>query len=97
MAGNIHETSSNIQAKVRILIDRHKLLLKEMDESRHRIAQLTADIEARDKQIERMEMEIDYLKIATTIAPARADVEKSRALIAELVREIDRCINDLTQ
>jgi len=97
MAGNIQETYDNIKAKVRILIDRHKLLLEEQEESKRRIARLTADLEARDKLIERMRMEIDYLKIATTIAPARADVEKSRALISGLVREINLCIDDLTQ
>ena len=35
--------------------------------------------------------------MATTIAPERKDVERTRALLASLVREIDKCIADLKE
>ena len=44
---------------------------------------------------ERLRSQVDYLKMAAIVAPEREDVERTRALLSNLVREIDKCIADL--
>ena len=47
------------------------------------------------EQNRRLQAEVEFLKVATTISPDRADVEATRATLSRLVREIDKCITEL--
>ncbi len=62
-----------------------------------RVAELEAELENSRKLAGKLQQEVEFLKIATTIAPERKDVEQTRALLAELIREIDKCIADLKE
>ena len=97
MAGSLQETIQNLKAKAAIILDRHDLLVKENEAARERIQQLEATILTLRKEVERLTLETEYLKVATTIAPTGADIARSRAILTELVREIDKCITDLNE
>lgn len=97
MAGNLQETIESIKAKVRVVIDRQALLLKEKEEVEARVLMLEEVIDQQRKEIERLRLETEYLKIASTLSPSRDDVEHTRAILSGLVREIDKCITDLTE
>ena len=53
-------------------------------------------VERQSREIADLRHQVEYLKVATSIAPSREAVEQSRAVLSELVREIDKCIADLT-
>ncbi|MDE5625187.1 MAG: hypothetical protein K2I61_02580, partial [Muribaculaceae bacterium] len=69
----------------------------ERDRALARVAELEAELESSRKLAGKLQQEVEFLKIATTIAPERKDVEQTRALLAELIREIDKCIADLKE
>ena len=97
MAGNLQETIESIKAKVRVVIDRQTLLLKEKKEVEARVLMLEEVIDQQRKEIERLRMETEYLRIGSTLSPSRDDVERTRVMLSNLVRDIDRCITDLTE
>ncbi|MDE6461687.1 MAG: hypothetical protein K2L32_02790 [Muribaculaceae bacterium] len=43
-----------------------------------------------------MKIDSEYLTVASVIAHDRAEVESARSLLAGLVRDVDRCIAELS-
>lgn len=97
MDGTLQQTIERVSTKAQVLVEKYGALLKAKEEADRRIAELEREVEEQRKSIERLTAERDYLQIATTIAPNRKTVERSRAILSGLVREIDRCIADLTE
>lgn len=95
MAGEFQQTIDRINAKSQILLKRYALIEKARAEAARRIAELEAEVDTLKKENGKLHTEVEFLKIATTIAPDRADVAATRALLTELVREIDKCITEL--
>lgn len=96
MAGNLQQTIERVNNKAKILVEKYATLLKAKEEVDMRVEQLSEQVAQMKKTIETLQSQVEYLRIATTIAPDRKDVERSRAILSGLVREIDRCIADLT-
>ena len=97
MAGNLQETLDRISKKSEILVEKYLVLVAEKKSADARIEELSTLLTARNKEIETLKQEIEYLKIATTITPNHKDVERSHAILSGLVREIDKCINELSE
>ena len=97
MAGSLQETIQNLKAKAGIILDRHALLTKEYHAACERIQELESTVLTLRKEVERLTLETEYLRIATTVAPTTADIERSRAVLSEFVREIDKCITELNE
>jgi len=97
MSGELSQTIDRIAAKASVLVERYNALLRSKREADGQIAELRQSIEEKDKLIERLKAQVEYLSIATTVVPDRGMVEQSRQKISTMIREIDRCINDLTQ
>ncbi len=96
MAGNLQQTIERVNNKAKILVEKYATLLKAKQDADMRIEQLSEQVEQMKKTIETLQSQVEYLRIATTLTPDRRDVERSRAILSGLVREIDRCIADLT-
>lgn len=97
MAGDLQQTVERLRAKMLVVSDRFAMVCAERDNALARIAELEKENARQRGQIGRLQQEVDFLRIATTIAPERKDVEQTRTLLAELVREIDKCIADLKE
>ena len=95
MAGELQQTIDRLNAKTQILVDRYALIKEQRNRAVAQIRKLEADVERLTAQNEKLRTEVEFLKIATTISPRREDVARSRALLAELMREIDKCITEL--
>ncbi|MDE5607767.1 MAG: hypothetical protein K2I64_02400 [Muribaculaceae bacterium] len=61
------------------------------------MADRDATIREQKREIERLTQQVDFLTVVSTTLPAPGDIEKSRAILSGLVREIDKCIKDLTE
>ena len=83
--------------KAKILVERYHVLLESKRQADARILEQDAMILAQKKEIESLRQQVEYLQIATNVIPDNSQTERTRTLISTLVREIDRCINDLTQ
>ena len=95
MAVELQQTVTRIAAKSRIILERYELMKRQLKADVEKIAQLEHDLERTRAENERLRTQIEYLGIAAVVAPEREDVERTRALLSSLVREIDKCIADL--
>ena len=89
MASEFQQVIDRVSAKMQILLDRYAIVNRRREEALARIADLERE------QNRRLQAEVEFLKVATTISPDRADVEATRATLSRLVREIDKCITEL--
>lgn len=97
MAENLKQTLERLRGKADILTQRYQRLLQEKQEADLCIKELTSLNKSQQDEINRLKQEVEYLKVVTTLNPDRETVEKSRAFLSGLVREIDKCIVELNQ
>lgn len=97
MPFDYHSTLESISAKSRLLLERYRMVVQARDEALARVEQLSQQLTQQQKEIEKLRTDNEYLRMASTLAPSRDDVEKARDMITTLVREIDRCIIDLKE
>lgn len=95
MAVELQQTIDRVNAKARIILERYEIMKRQRREDVERMAMLEKELEKTKAENQQLRSNVEYLKMASIIAPGREDVERTRALLAKLVREIDRCIIDL--
>lgn len=97
MAVELQQIIDRVNAKTQILLDRYALIRQRREEAEAKVAELEATLEMVRAENEDLRRQVEFLRIATTIVPDRKDVERSRSMLSELVREIDKCIADLNE
>ncbi|MCC8113233.1 MAG: hypothetical protein LUD17_08180 [Bacteroidales bacterium] len=96
MVLDLQDTLDRIVGKARVLAERYQALLKVKQELDQKVAELERQLAQRDKELQQLRQEAEYLRTAAVLAPSRDQIEATRAAISNLVREIDRCITDLS-
>ncbi len=97
MAVELQQIIDRVNAKTQILLDRYALIRQRREEAEAKVAELEATLEMLRAENEDLRRQVEFLRIAITIVPDRKDVERSRSMLSELVREIDKCIADLNE
>jgi septal ring factor EnvC (AmiA/AmiB activator) len=97
MAGDLQQRLDSLKGKAQLIIKRYALLEEENASMRQRISDLEKAIERQERELTAKDRQIEQLRMMGIIAPGREDVEKSRAFLAGLVRDIDKCINELKE
>lgn len=97
MAADLQQITSRLTTTGELLSKRVRELIAERDNARREVADRDATIREQRREIERLTQQVDFLTVVSTALPAPGDIEKSRAILSGLVREIDKCINDLTE
>lgn len=97
MASDLQQQIDRVKAKTQVLSEKYKLLAAKYDEARAEISNLKAQVLADTETIERLRVKAEYLSVASNINPSAADLQATRSLIADLIREIDRSIADLVE
>lgn len=92
---DFHEQLRRIVDKTRLLLIRNQALAEEVKRLKSEAADRKAELRARDSEIEKLRLELEYLKVASTVSPTADDRRHAAEMISNLVREIDRCIADL--
>ncbi|MCX4330346.1 hypothetical protein [Paramuribaculum intestinale] len=85
----------SLRTKTALLLKRHEMLEEAATAARQRIRELEQDNERLQKRIDLLNKENEYLRVVHSVSPSRSDAENTRALLAGLVRDIDKCIADL--
>lgn len=96
MPGTFDQRIANIESKARLLAERHRYLMAQRDQALEQIDRLQAQLADQNRQIENLKAQVDYLRMAATIAPSRDEIDRSRQFLSQLVWEIDKCINQLS-
>lgn len=96
MAAELENTLRRISEKSRFLVERYRVLDAENRQKGARVAELEKALAERDKELEALKLQVEYLSVSSALAPDRDTLENTRSIIADLVREVDRCIADLS-
>ena len=91
MAETLSEIFERMLQKQQILVDKYHALEEKNKELSNGRIELENRIRKQKSEIERLQIENQYLKIARTIAPDQATLEKSRELVSKLVRDVEKC------
>lgn len=97
MAGDLQQRLDSLKGKAQLFMKRYALLEGENAAMRQRIEELEKTIERMRREISSKDLQIEQLRVMGVLAPQREDVERSRAFLAGLVRDIDKCINELNE
>lgn len=97
MAENLREQLDRVKSKASVMVEKYQRLNQAYDESRREVTELQATLRAREAEIEKLKLNVEYLSVASTIKLSGDDLASTRAMVADLVREIDRCIIELSE
>ena len=92
---SLDKSLSRISEKMHVLAQRYDTVCQERTQALERIAELERELRDKEQRIEQLSLRNEYLSVSSTLAPDRDAIEKTRNIITELVREIDRCIADI--
>ena len=96
MAGNLQQRIDRLQSKARLLADRYKVVKRGREEAEGRVAELQAQVLRLERELSLRDAEIERLNVSSVLTPDHKDVEATRTFLSELVREIDKCIAQLS-
>lgn len=95
MSADLKQRLDSLRTKTALLLKRHEMLEEAISAAGERIKALEQDNERLQKRIDLLNQENEYLRVVHSVSPSRSDAESTRALLAGLVRDIDKCIADL--
>lgn len=95
MSAKIPEILDRLSSKLTLLQDKYVLVRDERDAAQARNAELQSMVDELKSKLEQANTEIEFLRISHTMAPTHDDVLRSRILITELVKKVDKCITQL--
>ena len=97
MASDLQQQLESIRAKALVMVEKYDRLRQAYNDARSEISELKAQVLSRDEELERLKMKVEYLSVASTVRLTGDDLASARTMVADLVREIDRCIADLLE
>lgn len=97
MAANLQQLVQSLRSKHEELARRYREATTQRDEALRQVADLEYTVKQQQRDIERLTQQVDFLTVVNTAMPDRDDIEKSRAILSGLVREIDKCIKDISE
>lgn len=93
---------SELEEQLKRIIDKSRLMVIRFDALKDELRKLrkekvtdAEEIRALRKENETLKLELEYLKVASTISPKEEDRALTAQIISNLMREIDKCISDL--
>lgn len=97
MALELEQTLDRLGEKSRFLVERYRVVAQQRNQALSRIEELKQALQAREKEVEKLKLKVEYMTLASSIAPDKSALDKTAAIITGLVRDIDRCIADLKE
>ena len=94
---SLSEIFERLLSKQQILVERYRALEEKLNAADEANQKLAEENRKQKVLIEKLETANQYLRIARRIAPDQEAIGKSRELIARLVRDVDKCIEQLNE
>ena len=95
MAIDLQQQLERVNAKTTLVLEKYALMQQRLEQARAEIARLNDELRRSRQSIEALEMRLEYLSVSHTVASSGEELQRAKAMISELVREIDLCIADL--
>ena len=97
MVSELQTTLRRLQAKSDVLLEKYHALKLEKEAVEQENDQLRSRLAQLDKEIEKLRLDYEYLQMARMITPTRESVVQSRAILAKLMQDVDKCISQLME
>ena len=95
MAIDLQQQLERVNAKTTLVLEKYALMQQRLEQARAEIARLNDELRRSRQSIEALEMRLEYLSVSHTVASSGDELQRAKAMISVLVREIDLCIADL--
>ena len=95
MAIDLQQQLERVNAKTTLVLEKYALMQQRLEQARAEIARLNDELRRSRQSIEALEMRLECLSVSHTVASSGDELQRAKAMISELVREIDLCIADL--
>ncbi|MBR1882034.1 MAG: hypothetical protein IJ808_03310 [Muribaculaceae bacterium] len=95
MASEIQDTLARLKSKCYVLVQKYQALNAQHAQVSEELEKAQSTIASMRQQIEKLNHENYYLKMASSLAPSSEQVKESKATLSKIVRDIDRCISQL--
>lgn len=95
MASDLSEQLTRLGHKAELLVTRYSLLKADNATLKEQLDSLTAEVRSLRAENERLRIDNEYLRISSAIAPDTESALQARAVLTDLVRDIDACVADL--
>ncbi|MDE6453092.1 MAG: hypothetical protein K2L74_07350 [Muribaculaceae bacterium] len=95
MATDLRQQLERVNAKTTLVMEKYALMQQRLAQARAEIERLNDELRRSRQAAEALELRLEYLTVSHTVASGAEQVEHTKAMIDELVRDIDRCIADL--
>ena len=97
MADTLSDIIGRMLGRLQILVEKYNALKAYNQQLNEEKSALEKEIQRQKKEIEVLTMENQYLRIARISAPDKESIAKSRELVAKLVRDVEKCIEQLNE
>lgn len=97
MAGDLQQRIDSLRGKAQLLTQRYEKLLSDKREADTTIDELKAKLTEQSKEISLLRQQLEYLRVVSPTSVTPGDAQQSRAILVQIVRDIDKCISELTQ
>lgn len=95
MAYDFERAIERLRGKAAMVAKQYQIAVEQRDAARDEIKRLEDELSFKDREIRELKLKIEYLSVVTSARPGADEMKRSRAMLSELVREIDQCISDL--
>ena len=96
MASNLQDTIQRIVNKSNILLEKYNALMADKRRLDEENESLKSGNEKLKLELERLRQENEYLRLVRSISATPEQIEENKSRISKLVRDIDKCISQLT-
>lgn len=97
MADNLQQRLDAIGGKMQLIVDRYAKLTERLLAANETIREQQATIESQRRQIDGLRRQVESLQVVGILSPKREDIDRSRTFLAELLRDINKCITELSE
>ena len=95
MSAKIPDILDRLGNKLELLCGKYALVKEERDRAQAERDELRQRVEQLTAALQQANTEIEFLRISHKLAPTPDDVLRSRILMTELVKKVDKCIERL--
>lgn len=88
---------NNLTTRVRQLILQYKAVKKENEDLKLAVSKSKESIETMQKELENLRNEYQTLKMAKMIEVTDIDIESAKKRVAQLIRDVNKCITLLSE
>ncbi|MFI3239379.1 MAG: hypothetical protein R3Y22_02155 [Bacteroidales bacterium] len=96
MAESLQQKLDQIQRKSELLVTKYNMLKAEKEGVEIKNIELEELIESLKQELEMCQEENKHLKVARVISTTEEELTKNKAILSKMVRDVDKCIAQLT-